>query len=376
MLYLNMIRKLLVPGAMALLILGVLFERIRGDDTLIGKDAPYLVNWPDRRPIARMFIAGGDDSSASNPRGYFKNPALDVSNQAAFNAQVLDWADHCIKDLNAMNPKPQGILIWDLEGEEFHQPFTYVGNPPELPDLAPEMDAVADKMFAKFREAGYKIGLTLRSSTFMTGTKLPATGNYNEDINLTDIFIKLDAPYPYRGYICTAPNTWTQPGARFPNCQTLSDDDSVPLGILKTKVDYARKRWGATMFYVDTTVYSTGAPLNPDIFRQLQKDFPDCLFFPEEKTSLTWGATAPYGQANQGDFGPSHFVRDIYPGAFSVLQVSDGIDYADPSLHDALVNSVKKGNILFVDGWQNSPANASILQIYRDAGKGNPAVPK
>ena len=331
---------------------------------------PYQVNWPNRKPIARLFIASGASSSAANPRGYLSNSTLNVSNQAAFKNLILSWTNNCINVMNAMDPKPQGIMLWDLEGEEFYQPFTYAGNPSALNGLAPEMDAVADQMFAKFKSAGYKIGLTLRPSSFLVGKKLPATGNYisGTDLSFNDVFINTSASYPYRAYICSAPNTWTQPGARLPSYQTISDDDDVILGNLKAKVAYAVNRWGASIFYVDSTVYSRGDPFSFNIFRQLQAAFPSCLFLPEEKRAPTWGATAPYGQADQGYFDTPQSVKDIYPNAFSVLQVTDGTNFADTTQYNALVNSVKNGNILFVDGWQSTPANASILQIYRNAG--------
>ena len=122
---------------------------------------PYLVNWPDRRPVARVILANtiGNGPSPTNPRGYFGEAAFDVSNQANFNSRMLGWADSMVITLNAMNPKPQGIMVWDLEGQEFYQYFSYVGYPNKLHDLAPEMDVVADAFFAKFRNAGYKIGI-------------------------------------------------------------------------------------------------------------------------------------------------------------------------------------------------------------------------
>src|SRR5262249_60126656 len=92
-----------------------------------------------------------------------------------FSNLVLSKTDDVITRMNEMDPRPQGIIIWDLEGEEFEQSFTYVGNPNKLHDLAPEMDAIADQMFARLRAAGYRVGMTLRPSRFMTGVALPAT---------------------------------------------------------------------------------------------------------------------------------------------------------------------------------------------------------
>jgi len=327
---------------------------------------PFLVNWPDRRPIARWFISEGSDTSATNPRGYLWDTKINVANQTAFSALILAQTDSVIANLNAMTPKPQGVIMWDLEGQEFQQPFTYVGNPPKLHEISPEMDVIADQMFAKVKAAGYLIGMTLRPSDFQTGTVLPSTC-HNDDINLRDVFIRTDAAYPYRGYICTAPNTWTQAGNRLPNYQKISNDDSTTLGFLEAKVKYAHARWGARLFYVDSTVYTQGASFNAYVFRQLQIDFPDCLFFPENFNYEYWSAGAPYKQGNQGYLDTPVLAKFMYPCAFTMLQVTDGVNYNDPKIVATLIQAVKNGNILFVDGWYTNPTNNNILQIYQKA---------
>src|SRR5262249_26824329 len=114
---------------------------------------PNIVNWPDRRPIARWFISEGTKASNTNPRGYLWDPSINVSNQSNFSNLVLSKTDDVINRLNKMTPRPQGIIVWDLEGQEFNHYFTYIGNPQRLRELAPEMDAVADQMFAKLTSA-------------------------------------------------------------------------------------------------------------------------------------------------------------------------------------------------------------------------------
>src|SRR5262249_54417227 len=162
-----------------------------------------------------------------------------VSDQATFSARVLAYTDNAIARMNALNPRPQGILIWNLEGEEFAQYFTYVGNPNKLHDMAPEMDAVADQMFAKVRAAGYIPGITLRPSNFQTGSALPATCHHESMQELSDVFVNTSVPYPNRGFACTATNTWTQPGANLPYWQMMSNDDTVLYTTLRDKVAYA-----------------------------------------------------------------------------------------------------------------------------------------
>jgi hypothetical protein len=277
--------------------------------------------------------------------------------------------------MDGMKPRPQGVIIWDLEGQEFYQWFSYVGDPNNLSKLAPELDAVADKMFSRLRDAGYRVGMTLRPSTFQTGTTLPITCNaspnaHDVGLGIADVFIKLDAPWPYRGYACAAPNLWAQPGAHQPSFQHRIDDDMTIFDILEAKVAYATERWGATIFYIDSTVYTKGASVNANIFRRLQKRFPRVLFIPEQKLIGTWGVTAPYGDGRNGEFDTPAHVKKVYPEAFSVLMAYNGVNFSGPA-YGRLVQSVREGDILLVQAGWNDPNNAVIARIYRDAGYAN-----
>lgn len=349
---------------------------------------PSLVDWPDRRPISRWFIAEGSHTGAKNPRGYFWEPDFDVSNQTAFSTEVLSRADSIIALMNVENPKPQGILIWDLEGEEFYQIFTYVGSPDKLHDLAPEMDAVADQLMQKFTDAGYKVGLTLRPSTFQTGTTLPATcsgggpgiGSWN------DIFMKINDPYPRGGYECFSTNVWTHAAPRFPNHQTYPTTDAGFLQNLKNKVDYAYQRWGTTMFYVDSTVYGDGGnSINPQIWRDLMIYLKNTdttqhlgvpatatkfIFFPENDQTDYYGVTAPYDQADMGVLGPNPYAKNIWSTSFNILAQITNLTMTQ-SIHDALVQSVTNGDILFDENaWFKN--DEVVSEIYTAAGMANP----
>jgi hypothetical protein len=39
----------------------------------------------------------------------------------------------------------QGLTVWSLEGQEYPQDISYIGAPDMLSELAPEMDAIADR---------------------------------------------------------------------------------------------------------------------------------------------------------------------------------------------------------------------------------------
>ncbi len=352
---------------------------------------PNLVNWPDRRPLAYWFIGDGASNSTTNPRSYLWDPNLDVvpltpAKQANFSSKILTLTDNIITRMNSWNPKPQGVMIWDLEGDEFKQYFTYVGSPNKLYDLAPEMGnmdtlnaagtTVADKMFAKFAAAGYKVGITLRPSTFGIGPVLPATcESHPTNVDVRDVFIKTDSLslYPNRGYECTATNVWTQVGARNPYHQRGYDIDKILLDELRTKITYARNRWGVKLFYIDSTVYNSNGPSYTYLItQQLQREFPDTLLIPENETWPDYSASAPYNQSDMGTFDTNQEIRNLYPGAFGVIN-SGGVDMSPTSPnYTKLVQAVKNGNILLgLYAWFDATSNAQMLQIYRDAGFGN-----
>jgi Putative peptidoglycan binding domain len=332
---------------------------------------PSLVNWPDRRPIARWFVSQSNDTSAINPGGYMMDPTLDVSSSTLFDARVLSQTDDIIAYMNTMNPRPQGLIVWDLEGQEYPG-FVYVGHPSLLPVLSPPMNAVADEMFAKLRNAGYKIGVTLRPDTFGTGTTVPASCNYDPNPNpyLTtiDAFIKTDAPFGQKIMACTANGTYAENQGAYPQ---TTDSANEAYNNLSSEITYAKNRWGMTIFYVDSTWFTDGHQLDFQIFRRLQQAFPDVLLLPENETYAYYGASAPYNGVPLNPTYTPELSKLLYPQAFQAIEVSQS-NYSDPTVHNALVQSLRSGNIFFVDvGWP-TPTNAQTLQIYRDAGITNP----
>ena len=289
------------------------------------KAYPSIVNWPDRRPIMAWFISDHSHQSASNPRGYLWDPAIDVT-QPGFQTKVLSQAASLISQIKSRPVQPQGIVIWDLEGQEFIQATTYVGDPRIFSQgYAPEMNAAADQLFALFKNAGFKVGTTLRPQSLQWGpaANLPATCNSNAaDHDYWDFYIAVDAPFQKSYYGCSQQNTWTQ----YPNGsggQTFFQHNAVQqeISLLTAKVAYARARWGTTIYYVDTTVWSGGAPIQASIFRALQQAFPDSLFIPEESYVATMAVAMPYSEpknTNSPKFAPVTW-RYAYPtGALGI----------------------------------------------------------
>jgi hypothetical protein len=263
---------------------------------------PYLVNWPDRRPISLWFMSDYGHQSATNPRGYFNQPALDVSNISAFQSTALAQAQNIIASIQARPVKPQGIILWDIEGQEFPQATSYVGDPRIFSEgYDAEMNATADQLFALFKNAGLKVGVTIRPEYLQWGpvANLPSTCNSNSEDNYKDYYIATGAPLHQKFYACSAPNTWLlMPSGNGSQTMFQSTQVQQVINLLLSKVAYARARWGTMIYYVDSAVWDGGAPITATIFRALQQAYPDSLFIPEQSYIGTMGVTIPYAAPN------------------------------------------------------------------------------
>lgn len=266
---------------------------------------PTSIHWPDRRPIGVLFLASNFYSSATNPRGWFNDPSLDVTGPDGlknFRKALLDYTDRSIAILKRTGA--QGAIVWDLEGEEFPHKTTYIGDPRLLGRLAPEMAPVVDEFFGRLRSAGFRVGLTVRPQ------------------------------------------------------QLVFDDHGQPRQtqvfdikrILLDKIDYARERWGATMFYVD----SNGGIRRPDEIwqlRRLAEQRPDILLIPEH-TYLPYSAfSAPYVSLRKGDSTEkSAWTRKLFPESFQAVDISD-----DSSNWNKIADISLRGNILLYRAWFWNP---------------------
>jgi len=120
--------------------------------------------------------------------------------------------------------------------------------------------------------------------------------------------------------------------------------------ILLDKIDYARERWGATMFYVD----SNGGIRRPDEIWQLRllaEQRPDILLIPEH-TYLPYSAfSAPYVSLRKGDSTEkSAWTRKLIPESFQAVDISD-----DSSNWNKIADISLRGNILLYRAWFWNP---------------------
>jgi len=283
---------------------------------------PPTLTRADRRPIGQLILATSAAGYPNNPRGWFSDRAVDTATSAgvaAFQQRVLAYANNSIAILKQMNA--QGMVTWDIEGEQFPQPTSYIGDPRMFATLAPEMAGIADQYFQLFRTAGFRVGVCLRPQQLQIGSGATSA----QQIPLAD-----------------------------------------PTQILLDKATYAHNRWGATLFYVDSNVNATDPnPIDPAILRTLSTAFPDSLFIPEHSNTQYYAYSGPYRELRQGYTSTPPEARSTYPNALTVINTADGPLSQD---FNALVAAVQAGDILMYRSWFADPQNAQVLSIYQAAG--------
>lgn len=314
---------------------------------------PSQLQWTDRRIIGTAFLASsaqGDSKRAAgftnNPRRYFNSgdaSTFDVRNPAGlarFQQRILRQAAEIVA--NSRRLHAQGVITWDIEGEQFPMNTSYVCSPDQIASVAPEMEStitdehspyrgmkLADAYFRTIRDAGFRVGVCVRPQQFV----LHGDGSAEQ--------------------------------------VTLASEAEVTERLVR-KLRYAHDRWGATLFYIDSTVDATGAPLSATVFQRAAASLPDSLLIPEESTPKHYAYTAPFLTfLFHGDLGTDATVYSSYPHAFSANLIND-VDRATLAAHRGeLTASVRRGDILLVhaDSWH--PNNDTVLQMYAEAARGN-----
>jgi hypothetical protein len=277
--------------------------------------APPILHWQDRRAIGALFLSTAAAGWPKNPRGWLQDSHVDVTTPegvADLRRRILEYADGSIAILKSMNA--QGMITWDIEGQEYPHATSYVCDPRVVETLAPEMQGIADEYFRRFREANLRVGVCIRPQQF-----------------------DLDETGAKQSYVAD------------------------PTDLLIKKVRWARDRWGISLVYIDSNVtFAHLLPLDPAIIKRLSIEFPDILFIPEHATLEYYAYSAPYRELRQGWTGTDHIARETYPRAFSVVYVADG----PLKQHRAEVErSVRDGDILLFRAWYADPQNALVKDI-------------
>jgi hypothetical protein len=313
---------------------------------------PSQMTWTDRRIIGTAYLASSPANSGditqsggfpTNPRRYFADPSVDVTTPAglrAFQDRVLATAAANVNNAQATNS--QGVITWDIEGEQYPQDTSYVCSPDQIGAVAPEMESAVMN---------------------------PNSAFYGQ--RLDDAYFRTITSAGLKAGVCLRPQMFTLAGNGTARQITLTGNNAI-IANLENKAKIANSRWGATIFYVDSTVDVNGGTLDPAIFQQLITDFPAFLFIPEESTPRYYAYSAPfYSFLFHTDLGTDASVYKYYPNAFGANLINDVAPSLLVTYTPQLIQSVAKGDILMghVDYWQaNDP---TLIAIYQAAGKGS-----
>lgn len=288
---------------------------------------PPQMSWGDRRPIGRLFLGGGlPRREALDRLKSLPGDLPDVTADAAVQAAIRKKIDGGIATARAMDA--QGIILWDLEGTTFPHATTYIGDPRMIRVLNPQMDQIIDGIMADMKANGLRVGITLRPSRVI----------YDEQ--------KDDAKHSY--------------GATAGPFEELDD-----------KIVYAKERWGATLFYIDTNFFWRpyegtwkSGRIAPQTWAALAEKHPDCLFIPEFGGAADYRSCAVYGEADMGSYGMPAMARQLYGESFRVVVVEDADPYEN---FERFVGTVENGNALMTFCYAMTANVVAIQRIRHQA---------
>jgi hypothetical protein len=286
------------------------------------------LKWSDRRPIGVIFLARDNTNWADNPRGWFGDASLNIHTETgkeSFRIRLTQTAKNIIQ--LAATVHAQGVIVWDIEGEQYpHPDGSFVGDPRLLDRLAPEMDELADGFFTQLSAAGLKTGVLIR---------------------------------PQRA-------KWEN--GRLDQEEFIFNNDGI-VAELAAKIAYVRQRWGCSLFYVDSnfSLWHLGV-YNSDIFRRLHRRYPDILLIPEYENADYFDCSSPYFDPTKREKFPGTIisaaqVRAFQPQAFSSIYIGN----IDPSQgRKSLADAVAKGDILLYRGWWRGPEFGLVGALTSD----------
>jgi hypothetical protein len=213
--------------------------------------------------------------------------------------------------------------------------ISYIGDPRALAKTTPEMDRFADAFMKKFRDAGFRTGITIRpTEIYQTNTPKGLPWNQRE----------------------------------------VKD----PVAAMSEKIACAQKRWGCTLFYLDSNVFGDGLlskeekaemkgvpwTMPTGMIEQLARKHPDCLIIPEWSDRNYYACSAPYSSVNLGQLGTDDESRRIWPQAFRVISIRMGALEAN---WEAYLSGVQKGDVLLFESWYSAMENQVVQLIYKEA---------
>ncbi len=306
---------------------------------------PFRLDWPDRRPIGALFVAQAGTQWPNNPRGYVtglkaKEDVTTPEGREQFRKGVMQYADNSINILKKANA--QGVIIWDIEGQEYPHFISYIGQPDLLPEIAPEMEPIADAFFRKFTDAGLRVGICIRpTEAFVIDSK------------------EQREAYPYKI-------------GEYPVWHRQVPD---PGALMNRKIAYAKERWGATLFYLDSNGLSGFADpkdgskakiqgiggIPTSMYARALEGHDDVLLIPEWSSPSSYAYSAPYFSPNLGQINMPPLARYIYPDGFPLINTGY---HLLQSRWDEYEKEVRHGSVLAFNAWYRSGEFLFSKAIY------------
>jgi hypothetical protein len=370
------------------------------------------VSWTDRRPIGAFFGCPDAATSATNPNGWFKDPeGVDTTTpegRQAFAKRLLEYVDRSIEVLR--HAGAQGVIWWELEGHRYPQPhITWIADPrvldpshPHYQTYAPELNTpveyggetmpVVDACFRKWKDAGFKTGITIRPQVMTYWPAVPldqakarletaqqrsnaAQVKLNEARQGLDAILEDERPMEAAKkelQQAQAELSRAREGVEKARLGAQPKEQIYDNGGKETlpKAKYARDRWGCTLFYVDSISGVFGYWAMDEAARAL----PDCLFLPEWATARSYRCSAQLSITGITGYrrGVPAEIQAAWPDAFCAMFHLDysGIAAGNNAAARAdLVTAVKRGNLAVFDCfYNNSDAIKVIRDVYAETG--------
>ena len=370
------------------------------------------VLWTDRRPIGAFFGCPDAATSAKNPNGWFKDPeGVDTTTpegRQAFAKRLLEHVDSSIEVLKQAGA--QGVIWWELEGHRYPQPhITWIADPrvldpshPHYQTYAPELNTpveyngetmpVVDACFRKWKDAGFKTGVTLRPQvmTYWPAVPLDQAQARVEaaqqrvkaaQVKLDEAREGIETIAGNEKPVAAAEKALKQAQAELGKAQ--AELAKARLGAqpreqsyenggkeMLPKAKYAHDRWGCTLFYVDSISGVFGYWSMDEAARAL----PDCLFLPEWATARSYKCSAQLSVTGITGYwrGVPAEIQAAWPDAFCAMFHLDYPGIAagkNEAARADLVTAVKRGNLPVFDCfWNNSDAIKAISGVYAETG--------
>ena len=381
-------------------------------------------NTPDRRPFGQLILSNPSGCRTQyNPRAYFTgysgactggSPAGTWSFDATagnwsptnFAAAMQAYVTSAFTQLNSLKNygvSAQGVIVWDLVGQEINQSFSYVGHPSYYSSLAPEMAALcagylsgctgsmtfADWFIAQFQGGGYKVAMTLRPQSISilnaSTALLPCTYNSTDSGNNDQFGYYPGASWPVRGYACQSGGVWATSGTQYGPDLQQTVAEATELNTLETDMSYAFSRWGIAWFYIDTFYYWNGSGTSviddttlASLLTYCQGLSSACQLDPEQTASNnSWLYSMPYTNANNHPEGtPASVLAAV--GSVSSLMDTGGYWAGGTCGPDDIVGSitalgyswgswtanVRQGSILMFRAWFAANEIPCVALLY------------